>query len=94
MSRHVFSLFLARIPVFFTICVTWDVIVDKVAEKPLEDQRVTFHFLCHPTRRRFTMKIENAIFDFHGSRSFYTVGFSVSRAVQCPPVSCWTFNKS
>lgn len=51
MSRHVFSLFLARIPVFFTICVTWDVIVDKVAEKPLEDQRVTFHFLCHPTRQ-------------------------------------------
>lgn len=45
-------------------------------------------------RKRFTMKIENAIFDFHGARGFYTVGFSVSRAVQCPPVSCWTFNKS
>lgn len=37
-----FLLVLAGSPDFFMIRVTGDLIADKVAEKPLEDQRVTF----------------------------------------------------
>lgn len=60
----VFSLVLARMPDFFTICVTRNMGDDKVAENPFEDQRVTFHFPCHPTK---TMHFEPGVFEVHGA---------------------------
>lgn len=37
-------------PDFFTVFVTPNSITDKADEKTLVNQRVTFHFPCHPTR--------------------------------------------